>query len=99
MLPGSPQKHPGLRLTASAWRLVVMRAIIDCVQPGASHREFATHLRVQGFQLIYRNEPLCDATLVAHYHDEESSLIDQRDSLVHARKKLHILPPRHILPF
>src|ERR1700733_672299 len=99
MFPCGIQKHPGLRLAASAPRLVLVRTVIDCVQPRASSLKLATHPRVQGFQLICRDEALGDTTLIACHHDKESSLIEQPHSIEHAGKKLHLFPPRHILPF
>src|SRR5580658_4165314 len=74
-----------------------MWTVINRVNPGAGSFELMPHPRVQGIQLCSRHEPLGNATLVGHHDDEILCNIEQVDGLTHPRKKLHLLPPRHIL--
>src|SRR5579863_4425902 len=91
------QEHSGLRLPATAEWLKVVRTVVNRIDCRAGCLKLLTHPYVHGLQFGSRDEPLGDATLVAHYDYEVTSLVERADGLTCPRKKHHLLPPRDIL--
>jgi hypothetical protein len=90
------QQHSGLRLAARARRLGLMRTVIDCVNRSASGFKLVPHLCVHGFQLVARDAPLGDASLIAYDEYKEPGAIQQADSFIRPGEKFHLLPPSNI---
>src|SRR5579863_8886375 len=94
---GRLQQHPGLWLSASAWRLKIMWTVENIVNSGSNNFELTSHSHVHRIEFRICDESFCNATLVAYDDHKIPSLVQQVDGLTCSGKKLHILPARHVL--